>query len=154
MNTQVIARELLDALDRGGTIPSIVGRNPGFDWDEGYAVAAEILKLRRARGERTVGRKIGFTNRNIWAEYGATAPIWAHVYDRTVVVAERDRAALSLKGSARPRLEPEIAFKLKAPLAVGVTDPVRILASIEWVAASFEIVQQLQINQGFEHIRP
>ncbi len=140
MNIRNIARELLDALDRGGTILSIVERNPGFDWEQGYAVAAEILKLRRARGEQTLGRKIGFTNRNIWAEYGATAPIWAHVYDRTVVVAERGHAAISLKGSARPRLEPEIAFKLKAPLAAGITGPVRILERIEWVAASFEIV--------------
>jgi 2-oxo-3-hexenedioate decarboxylase len=138
--TRDLAHELLQALDQGGTIPSVVERNPGFGWDQGYAVAAEILKLRRARGERTVGRKIGFTNRNIWPEYGATAPIWAHVYDRTVVVAEHHRAAVSLKGSARPRLEPEIAFKLKAPLAAGITDPVRILERIEWVAASFEIV--------------
>ena len=127
MNIQVIAREMLDALGQGGTIPSIVERNPGFGWEQGYAVAAELLKLRRARGEKAVGRKIGFTNRNIWPEYGATAPIWAHVYDRTVVVAEHHRAVISLKGSARPRLEPEIAFKLKAPLPAGITDPVRIL---------------------------
>jgi 2-oxo-3-hexenedioate decarboxylase len=83
MDTARVARELLDALDRGKTVPSIVGRYPGFDWDEAYGVLAEILKLRRARGEKTVGRKIGFTNRNIWAQYGATAPIWAHVYDKT-----------------------------------------------------------------------
>jgi 2-oxo-3-hexenedioate decarboxylase len=140
MNIQVIAGEMLNALDQGGTIPSIVERDPGFGWEQGYAVAAELLKLRRARGEKTVGRKIGFTNRNIWAEYGATAPIWAHVYDRTVVMAERNRAAISLKGSARPRLEPEIAFKLRAPLAAGITDPARILGHIEWVAPSFEIV--------------
>jgi len=140
MNIQVIARKLLNALDQGGTIPSIVERNPGFGWEQGYEVATEILKLRRARGEKTVGRKIGFTNRNIWPEYGATAPIWAHVYDRTVVVAERHRATISLKGSARPRLEPEIAFKLKSPLPAGITDPVRILERIEWVAPSFEIV--------------
>jgi len=140
MNIQLIAHELLDALDQGGTVPSIVERNPGFGWDEGYAVAADLLKRRRARGEMTVGRKIGFTNRNIWAEYGATAPIWAHVYDRTVVVAERSHATLSLKGSARPRLEPEIAFKLKAPLAAGITDPARILNAIDWMAPSFEIV--------------
>jgi 2-oxo-3-hexenedioate decarboxylase len=140
MNIQVIAGEMLDALEQGGTIPSIVERNPGFGWDQGYAVAAELLKLRRARGEKAVGRKIGFTNRNIWPEYGATAPIWAHVYDRTVVMAERNRAAISLKGSARPRLEPEIAFKLRAPLAAGITDPARILGHIEWVAPSFEIV--------------
>jgi 2-oxo-3-hexenedioate decarboxylase len=140
MNISVIAGELLDALDRGGTMSSIVARNPGFGWDEGYAIAAEILKRRRARGERTIGRKIGFTNRNIWAEYGATAPIWAHVYDRTVVATEHGRAAVSLRGSARPRLEPEIAFRLRAPLVAGVTDPARILEAIEWVAPSFEIV--------------
>lgn len=131
---------MLDALDRGGTIPSIVARDPGFGWNEGYAVAAELVKLRRARGERTVGRKIGFTNRNIWAQYGATAPIWAHVYDRTLVHAAESRAAISLKGSARPRLEPEIAFRLKAPLAAGVTAPERVLEAIEWYAPSFEIV--------------
>jgi 2-oxo-3-hexenedioate decarboxylase len=140
LNTSRIAQELIAALDRGGTIPSIVGRHPAFGWDEAYAVAAEILKLRRARGERTVARKIGFTNRNIWAEYGATAPIWAYVYDRTLVDAGSGRATISLKGSARPRLEPEIAFKLKSPLAADARDPARVLEAIEWYAPSFEIV--------------
>lgn len=140
MKLDRIARELLDALDHGATIASVAGRHPGFGWDEGYAVAAEHLKLRRARGERPVGRKIGFTNRNIWAEYGATAPIWAHVYDRTLIRAADGRATVSLRGSARPRLEPEIAFKLGRPLAAGVIDPARILEAIEWLAPSFEIV--------------
>jgi 2-oxo-3-hexenedioate decarboxylase len=62
------------------------------------------------------------------------------VYDRTLVASKHNRATLSLKGSARPRLEPEIAVKLKAPHAAGVTDPARILEAIEWVAPSFEIV--------------
>ena len=140
MNTRHIAQELLDAQERGGTIPSIVGRHPAFGWEQAYAVAAAILKQRRSRGERTVGRKIGFTNRNIWAEYGATAPIWAHVYDRTLVHADDGRASVSLKGSARPRLEPEIAFKLKAPLAAGAKEPAQVLEAIEWLAPSFEIV--------------
>ena len=139
-NAEQIARELLHALDTGGTVPSVVGRDPGFGWNEGYAVAEELLRLRRARGERTLGRKIGFTNRNIWAEYGATAPIWAHVYDRTVIQAENGRAAVSLRGSARPRLEPEIAVRLKAPLPAGVLEPARVLEAVEWIAPSFEIV--------------
>ena len=140
MDAACIARELLHALDSGSTIPSIVARNPGFGWDEGYRVAAELIKLRRAHGERTVGRKIGFTNRNIWAEYGATAPIWAHIYDGTLIRATAHRAAVSLTGSARPRLEPEIAFQLKAPLPAGTGDPETILHAIEWYAPSFEIV--------------
>jgi 2-oxo-3-hexenedioate decarboxylase len=139
-NIPALALELLDALDRGGSIRSLVERYPGFGWEQGYRVAAEILKLRRARGENTVGRKIGFTNRNIWAEYGATAPIWAHVYDRTLILASNHVASVSLKGSIRPRLEPEIAFKLRAPLAARATEPARVLESVEWVAPSFEIV--------------
>ena len=140
MHTKQIARELLEALDAGRTIPSIIERHPAFDWDEAYHVAEEILKLRRARGERTLGRKIGFTNRNIWAEYGATAPIWAHVYDRTVITASEPRVTVSLRGSVQPRLEPEIAFKLRSPLPAGVENPRQVLDAIEWLAPSFEVV--------------
>ncbi len=140
MKTLEIARELLDALDGGGTIPSVVERHPGVDWDDGYKVAADLLKLRQQRGERPVGRKIGFTNQNIWPQYGATSPIWAPVYDRTLVYAENHRATVSLRDAARPRLEPEIAFKLKAALPVGVSDPAQVLQLIEWLAPSFEIV--------------
>lgn len=135
-----LAREVLDALDCGRTIPSIVARHPDFGWDEGYRVAAELIRLRRARGELTVGRKIGFTNRNIWAEYGATAPIWAHIYDRTLVYATDRQATVSLKGSVRPRLEPEIAFKLRQRLSSASRDPETVLRAIEWYAPSFEIV--------------
>jgi 2-oxo-3-hexenedioate decarboxylase len=140
LDTRSLAIELLDTLDHGQTIVSVVERHPGFDWEHGYEVAADILELRRARGERPVGRKIGFTNRNIWPEYGATSPIWAHVYDRTLILAERDRANVSLHGSARPRLEPEIAFRLKAALPAGANDPAQVLQAVDWLAPSFEIV--------------
>ena len=138
--SRIVVGELMDALDQGKVIPSIVGRNPHFDWDAAYKVAADIFRARRARGEKPVGRKIGFTNRNIWAQYGATAPIWAHVYDRTLVHAADGHAGISLKGSARPRLEPEIAFRLGAPVTAGASRPEQVLEAVEWLAPSFEIV--------------
>jgi len=140
MRVERIARELLDTLDRAGSIQSIAERYPGFGWDEAYRVGAALLERRRARGERAIGRKIGFTNRNIWAEYGATAPIWGTVYDRTVVYAVDGRAEVSLRGAVRPRLEPEIAFKLARSLPPGHSDAATILQHVEWVAASFELV--------------
>jgi 2-keto-4-pentenoate hydratase len=139
-DTKMIARELLAAHDQGTTIAPPGAANAEFDWADAYAVAAEIFAMRRARGERPVGRKIGFTNRNIWAEYGATSPIWAHVYDTTLSFASDNRARLSLANSASPRIEPEIAFKLAAPIPFGLRDPAQILRSIEWFAPSFEIV--------------
>jgi 2-oxo-3-hexenedioate decarboxylase len=138
--SRIVVGELMDALDQGKVISSIVGRNAHFDWDAAYKVAAEILRARRSRGEKPIGRKIGFTNRNIWAQYGATAPIWAHVYDRTVQHAENGRATVSLGGSVQPRLEPEIAFQLKAALPPSINDPASMLEAIEWYAPSFEIV--------------
>ncbi len=140
MDTRNAARELLAALDEGQIVPSIGEYDLEFGWDQGYAVAAEIVKLRRSRGERTVGRKIGFTNRKIWAEYGATSPIWAHVYESTLVLAQDSPVTVSLAGSAQPRLEPEIAFKLGASIAGGCDDPAQVLEAVEWYAPSFEIV--------------
>jgi 2-oxo-3-hexenedioate decarboxylase len=43
-----------------------------------------VRSLREARGEKVLGRKIGFTNRTIWEQYGVYAPIWGYVYDTTV----------------------------------------------------------------------
>jgi 2-oxo-3-hexenedioate decarboxylase len=145
----LFARELLDAYDHGKPILSISERNPGFDWNAAYDAAAEIVKLRRARGERCVGRKIGFTNRNIWPEYGATSPIWAHVYDSTLIYAKNNMASVSLRGSVAPRIEPEIAFMLSAPVPAGCRDPAVVMKSIEWLAPSFEIVDCHYSNWKF-----
>ncbi|MBI4194021.1 MAG: fumarylacetoacetate hydrolase family protein [Betaproteobacteria bacterium] len=140
MDSRHIAAELLEALDHGQIVPGIGQYNTEFGWEEAYAVAAEIVRLRRARGERTVGRKIGFTNRKIWAEYGATSPIWAHVYDDTLIHAREDAATVSLAGGAQARLEPEIAFRLRGTIETGCRDPATLLEGIEWYAPSFEIV--------------
>ena len=147
---QLIAREILDAYDHGAVLPSPTAHDPDFDWDAAYDIAAEIVRLRRARGERCVGRKIGFTNRNIWAEYGATSPIWAHVYASTLIFAKNNAATVSLRGSVAPRIEPEIAFELSAPVPTGCTDPAVILRAVAWLAPSFEIVDCHFANWKFQ----
>ena len=65
-----------------------------------------------------VGRKIGFTNRGIWAKYGVYEPIWGTVYDDTLIVAEDGKARVSLDGLSHPRIEPEICFKLSSSAAI------------------------------------
>jgi 2-oxo-3-hexenedioate decarboxylase len=137
---QTIARELLQAHDQARLMGSIAARDPDFDLDAAYQVAAELMRVRRSRGSRPVGRKIGFTNRSIWALYGVDAPMWAHVYDDSVSYAHGGRAAVSLAGTVSPRMEPEILFKLRAPIPVGCNDPEQLLRSAEWYAHSVEIV--------------
>ena len=137
---QSIARELLDAHDHARLIVSVSARYPDFDLDAAYQVAAELMRVRRSRGSRPVGRKIGFTNRSIWALYGVDAPMWAHVYADTVSYAKDGTTSVSLAGTVSPRMEPEILFKLRAPVPVACNDPERLLRSAEWYAHSVEIV--------------
>src|SRR2546426_6968528 len=137
----VIAAEALAALDPGDQIPPFSGRDASFDLERAYAVTAALRRLRTARGETHIGRKIGFTNRTIWAEYGVYAPIWGDMYDSTVHAVTHG-AAFALGRMAEPRIEPEIAFKLKAAPAPGM-DAAALLGTIEWLAHGFEIVTSI-----------
>jgi 2-oxo-3-hexenedioate decarboxylase len=130
----------LKTYDSARALTPISTSVPDFGIDDGYRVLAEIHKRRRAQGWQPVGRKLGFTNTKIWARYGVSAPLWAHVWAHTVHFAKNNEASLTLAPFVQPRIEPEVLFKLKG--AVPVTDdPIGILSCIEWMAPGFEIVQ-------------
>jgi 2-oxo-3-hexenedioate decarboxylase len=140
VNTDVIATELLDALDGNATIGTVTGRDPGFDVDAAYRVSAEILRRRRARGEKPIGRKIGFTNRTIWAEYGVAVPIWACVYDSTVTYFDEPGGRLAIGHLVQPRIEPEIVLHFKSAPRV-TEDESELLSCVDWIAHGYEVVQ-------------
>ena len=134
-----IAREVLATLGSGRQIAPFSGRPGGLTADDANRVLARLGQAFQARGERLVGRKIGFTNRTIWPEYGVYAPNWGFVTDRTV----RDLSAgatLPLKGFVEPRIEPEIVFGLSRAPAPGM-DEAALAGCIDWIAHGFEIVQ-------------
>ena len=136
---KAVASEALAALDTGGRIAPFSARLSTFDLDDAYRVTAEIRQMREMRGEMPVGRKIGFTNRTVWAEY---APIWGYVYDRTVHNLAEISDTFSLVGLAEPRIEPEIVFRLAVAPAPGMGEGA-LLESIDWVAHGFEVVQSI-----------
>lgn len=107
--------------------------------EQSYAAALALHERRLRDGWRPVGRKIGFTNRGIWARYGVYEPIWGTVYDRTLIQGPDGRAEVPLHGLQQPRIEPEICFGLRAaPRSSGAED---LIGAIEWMAHSIEIVQ-------------
>jgi 2-oxo-3-hexenedioate decarboxylase len=134
-----IADELLRAHTTGEAVVPFTARNPQFALASAYAVLREIARRREADGWRPLGRKIGFTNTTIWELYGVDAPMWAHVWDRTVTFARDDAATVELGTLREPRIEPEVVFKLKSspPATDGA---VELLAHVEWMAPGFEIV--------------
>jgi 2-keto-4-pentenoate hydratase len=140
LNNDAIATELLDALDRTTLIAPITARVPGFGVENAYDVSAQIAFRRRALGERPIGRKLGFTNRTIWPQYGVDSPIWAPVYDRTVTFLDTTSGSVAIGHLAQPRLEPEIVLHFRSAPPT-TTDEEELLAHVDWIAHGFEIVQ-------------
>jgi 2-oxo-3-hexenedioate decarboxylase len=148
MDVQDIAREAFAVLGSGRQIAPFSTVYPDFGIDEAYRVTAAVRAEREARGERPIGRKIGFTNRTIWAEYNVHAPIWGYVYDSTIGDLGSEPLKVSLSGLAEPRIEPEIVFGLAAPPAPDM-DEEALIRCIDWIAHGFEIVQSIFPNWSF-----
>jgi 2-oxo-3-hexenedioate decarboxylase len=148
MDVQDIAREAFAVLGSGRQIAPFSTVYSDFGIDKAYRVTAAVRAEREARGERPIGRKIGFTNRTIWAEYNVHAPIWGYVYDSTVQNLSDETLKVSLSGLAEPRIEPEIVFGLAAPPAPGM-DEEALIRCIDWIAHGFEIVQSIFPNWSF-----
>ncbi len=147
-DVQAIAAEAAGLLGTGRQVAPFSSRYDGFGMDRAYRVTAAVRVMREARGERPLGRKIGFTNRTIWAEYNVHAPIWGYVYDRTVHDLATAGAEFSLAGLAEPRIEPEIIFGLARAPEPGM-DGQALLGCIDWVAHGFEIVQSIFPDWSF-----
>jgi 2-oxo-3-hexenedioate decarboxylase len=139
---QAVAAETFDVLDTGRQIPPFSSRLAHFDLDDAYRVTAAVKQMREARGERVLGRKIGFTNRTIWEEYRVAAPMWGYVFDRTVYDLAEVGSTVSLAGLAEPRIEPEIIFGLATAPEPGM-DERALLACVDWLAHGFELVQSI-----------
>lgn len=149
MNNAAIAQKLLQARYRVRQIAPISAADANFDVAKAYDVSAEIHRRRDAAGEVTVGRKIGFTNRNIWPEYGVSAPIWGYVYDRTLRLARDNAGIQSLRGAMEPKIEPEIVFRLRAAPRAGMNED-DLAQCIDWVAHGFEIVHSVYPGWRFK----
>jgi 2-keto-4-pentenoate hydratase len=137
---QEIAGQIKTAQDCVQQIQPLTSTIADFDLDSAYAVSKLIHEARLRDGAVAVGRKIGFTNPDMWECYGVRAPIWAYVYETTVVRVTDGHCAFGIGRFAEPKIEPEIVFHFHSSPPVG-GDLMAILECVDWVAHAFEIVQ-------------
>ena len=140
MDLQAIADQIKAAQDQCKSILPFTSRFADFGNDEAYSVAQLIHDMRIKEGAVPVGRKIGFTNPEMWSIYGVREPIWGYIYDTTVVQLTGSEFQCRIGQFAEPKIEPEIVLHFRtAPSPNAETD--EILASIDWIAHGIEIVQ-------------
>lgn len=139
IDPKAIASELFAILGTGRQIPSLSAQYPDITLNDAYQIANIVRGLRESRGERVVGRKIGFTNRAVWADFSVASPIWGYIYDRTVHELTDGSPAFSLQGLSEPRIEPELVLALDSAPVPGM-DEQALLGCVAWIAHGFEIV--------------
>jgi 2-oxo-3-hexenedioate decarboxylase len=142
MDATTITSIAIDLADRFGTA-TLPDRytilHPGFDLDDAYQIATRLCEVRQARGEISVGRKIGATNRLMWPILGATGPFWGFMYDKTVFDLDQVGNVFDLGRFSEPRIEPEIVLRLGRVPRGGMSDA-DLLACVDAVAHGFELV--------------
>jgi 2-oxo-3-hexenedioate decarboxylase len=141
LDHQAIANEVVSCLGQHRQIATFSSRPAGLSLAQAYRVTPLLRAAFETRGEKIIGRKIGFTNREMWKVYGVTSPVWGYVTDHTTFDLSATRV-MRVTEFAEPRIEPEIIFGLrKAPLpGMGETE---LLDCLEWISLGFEIVQSI-----------
>jgi 2-keto-4-pentenoate hydratase len=141
LDVKAVAGEVVGSLAGHYQIPKFSSRPDGLTLAQAYRVAPLLRAAFEARGETITGRKIGFTNREMWKVYGVRSPIWGYITNRTTQQLS-STPALRIKDFVEPRIEPEIIFGLKAAPSPGMGEA-ELLDCTEWVALGYEVVQSI-----------
>ena len=131
-----VAQEVVTSLSNHTQIPTFSSRPGGLTLAQAYRVTPLLRAAFEGRGERITGRKIGFTNRQMWKAFGVESPIWGYTTSRTTQELA-DMQVMSLNDFSEPRIEPEIMFGLSAEPAPSMSDSA-LINCIEWVAPGYD----------------
>jgi 2-keto-4-pentenoate hydratase len=138
---RAIADEAIAAVAEHRQIPTFSSRPDGLTLAEAYRVTPLLREHFEDRGETITGRKIGFTNREMWKPYGVHSPVWGYATSRTTHQLASAPVARA-RDFVEPRIEPEIMFALKATPTPDMNEAA-LLDCIEWVALGYEVVQSI-----------
>jgi 2-oxo-3-hexenedioate decarboxylase len=144
---KAVADAAIACLSSQRQIPPFSSGSAGLTLADAYRVIPILRAAFEARGEKIIGRKIGFTNRDMWKVYGVQAPIWGYVTDHTT----KDLAhtpVLNVEAFVEPRIEPEIMFGLKATPLPDMNEAA-LLDCIEWLSLGYEVVQSIYPDWKF-----
>jgi 2-oxo-hept-3-ene-1,7-dioate hydratase len=111
--------------------------HPDMTLDDAYAVQAELVARKRAGGTKVIGRKIGLTSRAMQQALNISTPDSGVLLDDMQFA---DGATVPRGRFIQPRIEAEIAFVMKAPLAGRTVTREDVLAATDYVAPSLEIL--------------
>ena len=112
-------------------------RHPQMDMDDAYAVQAALVRRKLAAGRKVIGWKIGLTSKAMQYALNIDIPDSGVLLDDMMF---ENGATIPAGRFIQPRIEAEIAFVMKAPLAGKDVTRNDVIAATEYVAPSLEIL--------------
>lgn len=141
--------EYAETLDRAAhqarATPQITHGNGSLTVADAYEIQKLSVARRIARGEKRIGVKMGLTSRAKMLQVGVDEVAWGRLTDAMLL---EEGGTLPRSRYVHPRIEPEIAFLMKAPLAGKVT-AAQALAAVEAVAPAMEVIDSRYENFKF-----
>jgi 2-keto-4-pentenoate hydratase len=132
-----IAAELLEAERTRAPVAPLTERYPDLSEADAYAIQLAIIHQKLSAGARVVGKKIGLTSQAMQKMLGVDQPDYGHILS-TMTLPEG--AECPIDTLIQTRVEPEIAFVLKADLVGPNVTREQVLAATEYVTPALEVI--------------
>ena len=131
-----LGKQLFDSLNSAQSIPPIRDHIDN-NVDAAYAVQKELVALRKERGEKVVGKKIGLTSFAVQKQLGVDQPDYGILFD-TMDVSDSGNFDTSM--AILPKVEGELTFVLGKDITSSNITLALLKDAISEIRASIEIV--------------
>ncbi len=133
---QEAAQALLEAYGGTPTAP-LTETFDGLTVEDAYAIQLAQVARWTQDGRRIIGHKVGLTSVQVQKQLGVDQPDFGHLMDDFAYL-EHD--AIPMDRFLQPKVEPEIAFVLKKPLAGPGVTVTQAIDAVDYVLPAIEIV--------------
>jgi 2-keto-4-pentenoate hydratase len=134
---QAEAQQLLAAYSSREPVAPLTERHPEITLDDAYSIQLEQIERRLAGGAVIKGHKVGLTSRAMQTMLGVDQPDYGHLLDDMFYA---ESVPIPVSRFLQPRIEPEIAFVLGAPLAGPNLTVADVLRAVDFVVPALEII--------------
>src|ERR687886_1128586 len=140
IDAEALARRLDEAWENRKPIAPLSESDGLEDVEQAYEIQSRWSELRRSRGERIIGRKIGLTSFAMQEQLGVDEPDYGSLWESRYFPASGGRVEIPAEPFLQPFLEGELAFLIGRPLAGPGVTLQAALAATDAIAVAVEVV--------------
>ncbi|MDO9253186.1 2-oxo-hept-4-ene-1,7-dioate hydratase [Hydrogenophaga sp.] len=148
-----LAAELQQSQQTRTPVEHFSRRHPGMTVEDGYRIGRAWVELQKTEGRKVIGHKIGLTSRAMQISSQIDEPDYGTLLDSMLYTAKAGEVLeIPVKHFIAPRVEVELAFVLKAPLAGPNVTVEDVLAATDYITPAIEIIDA-RIEQFDRHTK-